>query len=198
MELKKVALVIADVSGYTQFILSNKTSLLHAEDIISQLLETVLDHADFPLILNKLEGDAAFMYAELGADEAAAVRDVVRQVQAFFAAFHTKVKELSDGRSACPCNACQRIRDLRLKAVVHTGEVAFKKIRQFEELAGEEVILAHRLLKNSVPSHEYILLTEVVYAVAGEDWVGRTEQRVEHYAGLGDVRVKVLYPLAEV
>ena len=41
-------------------------------------------------------------------------------------------------------------------------------------------------------------MTEVVYAVAGEDWVGRTEQRVEHYAGLGDVRVKVLYPLAEV
>lgn len=194
MELKKVVLVIADVSGYTQFIKFNKTSLLHAEEIISQLLETVIDKADYPLVLNKLEGDAAFMYAEVGDAEAEAVRDVVQQVQAFFAAFHTKVQELSNGRSACPCDACQRIRNLQLKAVVHTGVAAFKKIRQFDELAGEEVILAHRLLKNTVPSHEYILMTEAVYALIADTPEWRTELREESYDGLGTVRVKVLYP----
>lgn len=195
MELKNVVLVIADVSGYTQFIKFNKMSLLHAEEIISQLLEAVIDNTGYPLVLNKLEGDAAFLYAETeGADEVSAVRDVVRQVQAFFAAFHAKVQELSSGRSACPCDACQRIRNLQLKAVVHTGVVAFKKIRQFDELAGEEVILAHRLLKNTVPSHEYILMTEAVYAVIEEMPGWRTELREEYYDGLGAVRVKVLYP----
>jgi len=35
-----------------------------------------------------------------------------------------------------------------------------KKIRQFEELAGEPVILIHRLLKNTIQAKEYILLTQ--------------------------------------
>ncbi|MDP1624483.1 MAG: DUF2652 domain-containing protein [bacterium] len=65
METKKVALVIADISGYTQFIRSEKMSAVHAEEIIFELLEAVIDHAAYPLTLNKLEGDAALLYAEL-------------------------------------------------------------------------------------------------------------------------------------
>jgi len=38
-------------------------SLLHAEAIISDLLEAVIDHAEYPLTLSKLEGDAVFLYA---------------------------------------------------------------------------------------------------------------------------------------
>ncbi|MBI3167836.1 MAG: DUF2652 domain-containing protein, partial [Chloroflexi bacterium] len=69
METKKVALVIVDISGYTQFIRSEKTSAVHAEEIIFDLLEAVIDKAAYPLTLNKLEGDAAFLYAELKDDE---------------------------------------------------------------------------------------------------------------------------------
>jgi class 3 adenylate cyclase len=82
MEIKQVALVIADISGYTQFIQANKTSILHAEEIISQLLEVVIEKATYPLVLNKLEGDAVLMYAEVGGDAVAASQDVIRQVQA--------------------------------------------------------------------------------------------------------------------
>ena len=63
MELKRVVLVLADISGYTRFMKIHTMSLLHAETIITELLEAVLDHAEFPLTLSKLEGDAAFMYA---------------------------------------------------------------------------------------------------------------------------------------
>ncbi|MGB8212988.1 MAG: DUF2652 domain-containing protein [Anaerolineales bacterium] len=194
MELKKAALVIADISGYTQFIRVNKGSLLHAEEIISQLLETVTDKAEFPLVLNKFEGDAALMYAETGQAEGAALQDVVRQVQAFFIAFHAKTHTLAGDRSSCPCDACQHILDLQLKAVVHAGMVAFKKIRQFDELAGEDVILAHRLLKNSIPSREYILMTEAVYPLVGDAPGIRAELCEEHYDDLGQVRLKVWYP----
>lgn len=78
METKKVALVIVDISGYTQFIRSEKMSAVHAEEIIFDLLEAVIDKAAYPLTLNKLEGDAALLYAELKDDETAVARDVAR------------------------------------------------------------------------------------------------------------------------
>src|SRR3972149_632442 len=93
MELKHVGLVLADIGGYTRFIRLHKTTLLHAEEIISQLLETIIARASFPLTLNKLEGDAALLYAEMGDTETAAARDIVQQVTAFFSAFHGKARE---------------------------------------------------------------------------------------------------------
>lgn len=193
-DIKSVALVIIDISGYTQFIQFHKTSLVHAQEIISQLLESVIDKASHPLILNKFEGDAAFLYAEIGEDETAAVRDIVGQVNGFFAAFHAKARELSGSRASCPCEACQRIRDLRLKAIVHRGRAAFRKIRQFQELAGEDVILVHRLLKNSVSEREYILLTEPAYRLLGESPAAATAARIESYDDIGAVKVKVSFP----
>jgi hypothetical protein len=42
----------------------HRVSLLHAEEIITELIEAVIDAAGFPLILNRL--DAAFLYALKG------------------------------------------------------------------------------------------------------------------------------------
>ncbi len=198
MELKHVALVIADIGGYTRFIKFHKTALLHAQEIVSQLLETIIDRASFPLTLNKLEGDAALLYAEMGDAETAAARDVAEQVTAFFSAFHAKSKELSGSRANCPCDACQHILDLRLKAVLHHGVVAIRKIRQFEELTGEDVILVHRLLKNSVSKPEYILMSASFHRLAGDLAGYRSEKGEETYADLGSVDTVVLSPAASV
>ncbi len=198
MELKHVALVIADIGGYTRFIKFHKTALLHAQEIVSQLLETIIDRASFPLTLNKLEGDAALLYAEMGDAETAAARDVAEQVTAFFSAFHAKSKELSGSRANCPCDACQHILDLRLKAVLHHGVVAIRKIRQFEELTGEDVILVHRLLKNSVSKPEYILMSASFHRLAGGLAGYRSEKGEETYADLGSVDTVVLSPAASV
>jgi class 3 adenylate cyclase len=196
MEPKAVALVIIDISGYTRFILSNRTSLVHAQEIVSQLLESVVDSASHPLVLNKFEGDAAFLYAVLGEDPRAAARDIARQVDGFFAAFHARARELSGVRANCPCGACQRVLALQLKAVMHAGSVAFRKIRQFEEVAGEDVIVAHRLLKNSVEGHEYLLMTEAFHGLLGEAGAASGQARQEHYEDLGTVPVRV-YPPGE-
>jgi class 3 adenylate cyclase len=194
METKKVALVIVDISGYTQFIRSEKMSAVHAEEIIFDLLEAVIDKAAYPLTLNKLEGDAALLYAELKDDEAAVASDVARQAQAFFDVFYERARLLSSERADCDCNACQRILDLRLKAFLHCGEVVFKKIRQFEEMAGEDVIIAHRLTKNSIPSNEYILMTEAFHQLAGDLPNMNMETRQENYEELGTVNINVFYP----
>jgi hypothetical protein len=83
---------------------------------------------------------------------------------------------------------------LRLKAVLHEGEVAVKQIRQFEEIAGEAVIMVHRLLKNTVPADEYILMTEGFYQLASALPRSQSEERVEVYRDLGQIKVRVFYP----
>ncbi len=194
MQLKHAALVIVDISGYTQFLRQRSLTLLHAEEIITQLLESVIDVAEFPMILNKLEGDAAFLYALLDDDHEKAARAILKQTLAFFPAFRRKATELSHDTSYCECNACTHIDRLKLKAFIHHGEVVLKKIRQFEELAGENVILIHRLLKNSVEADEYILMTKSFSSLAGGIPDYRKERRVEKYDNAEPVPVDVYFP----
>jgi class 3 adenylate cyclase len=191
MQPQAVALVIVDISGYTAFIRSNRATLAHAQEAIAQLLESVIDRADFPLRLNKLEGDAAFLFAPLEDDRAAVAHDVARQVVEFFPAFHHRARDLARSRENCPCGACRTILDLRLKAIVHAGDAAFRRIRQFEELTGEDVIVAHRLLKNSVPLPEYVLMTETFHGLLPEAGRAPGEARAESYDDLGAVPVRV-------
>ena len=152
MEIKRLVLVLVDISGYTNFIKMHTMSLLHAEAIVTDLLEAVIDHAEYPLTLSKLEGDAAFLYAKLDdeGEAGAAARDILNQVTEFFEAFRAKERALI-ACDVCRCDACDNIEQLKLKAFLHVGETVIKQIRQFEELAGENVILIHRLLKNSIP-----------------------------------------------
>ncbi len=198
MEIKKVFLVLADISGYTRFMRVHTMSLLHAEAIVTELLEAVIDVAEFPLTLSKLEGDAAFLYAALDDDSraSAAAQDILRQVTAFFEAFRAREHALI-ACDTCRCEGCNHIAELRLKAFLHVGEVAIKKIRQFEELAGENVILIHRLLKNTIPAKEYILLTEQFYALSGGLGDSPLETRTEEAEGLGPVGVRVYYPAGD-
>lgn len=192
MEAKKVALAIVDISGYTHFIRTQKMAAIHAEEIIFDLLEAVIDKAEHPLTLNKLEGDAVFLYAEASEKEIAKVaRDVAKQAQGFFDAFYARAKTLTTERAECGCNACSRVHDLRLKVLLHFGEAIFKKIRQFEELAGEDVIAIHRLLKNNVPTREYILMTEAFHSRAGNLPGMMHTQSEETYEDMGTIATHI-------
>jgi len=61
------------------------------------------------------------------------------------------------------CNACAHIDKLDLKVIVHSGEALLYQIGNFFELSGVDVITVHRLLKNSVPGNQYLLMTEPAY-----------------------------------
>lgn len=190
MSIQPTCLVLADISGYTHFVRQPQLSLLHAEEIITELLEAVIDGAANPLHLNKLEGDAALMFARY--DGPAAVQDVVNQAERFFGIFRARRAQLiAAGHGGCGCEACTGIARLHLKIVVHTGDVLLKKIRQFEELAGEPVILAHRLLKNSIVADEYLLLTEITRSLIGK---APGEARTEHCEDFGPQAVHAYYP----
>jgi hypothetical protein len=192
MRLSQAVLILADISGYTSFITNREVSLLHAEQIITALLEAMIDRTEHPLTLNKLEGDAAFFYAECGADPAGAMRDALVQVQALFSAFDAKLAEVGAERANCTCEACANISGLRIKAFVHCGEVAIKQVRQFEELAGEPVILVHRLMKNHLAEREYVLLSQA----AADAWPlpegCGARAHAEDFEGLGELKLRVL------
>lgn len=67
-------LVVADISGYTRFITERSLTLTHAEQVITDLIEAVLEQAQLPLVLNELEGDAALLFREIEAGDVAGAR----------------------------------------------------------------------------------------------------------------------------
>jgi hypothetical protein len=80
-------------------------------------------------------------------------------LQAAFAGFRVKQRELAADDS-CSCTACRSVDRLRLKAIGHYGEFLELTIGGRAQVAGADVILAHRLLKNGVPRHgDYTILT---------------------------------------
>ena len=154
-------LLIADISGYTEFIqlhnmrkrpiVGDKMADMfesHAEVIISDLLETVIDAIEPKMQLNKLEGDAAFFFCDV-TDDKNQSDEIIELMDAANEAFKAKLTELVFVQ-ACGCDPCRQSKNLRLKIVAHKGEFTVQKIRRFEELAGEDVVLVHRLLKNDL------------------------------------------------
>jgi uncharacterized protein DUF2652 len=61
--LNQVVLLIADISGYTKFLRLHRLSTSHAQQVITELLESVIDAATPPLKICEVEGDAEFFYA---------------------------------------------------------------------------------------------------------------------------------------
>jgi hypothetical protein len=158
---QETILIITDISGYTRFMLSNRQSLRHGQIIITELTKAIIAQVEIPLEISKLEGDAIFLYAlkTNGASWPDTSRQIGQKLLAFLAAFSGKLQELSQSNT-CSCNACMFVEKLSLKIVVHSGEALVYQIGRFEELSGVDVIIVHRLLKNSVSASEYILMTE--------------------------------------
>jgi class 3 adenylate cyclase len=191
MATQTAVIVLADIGGYTRFMKKQETALVHAEAVITDLLNSVIDNAEHPLTLNKLEGDAVLFFALATPDNLATVaKSALQQVNGFFKAFEQRKQEMSrDVR--CNCGACESIHTLSIKGVLHCGEVVLRKVRRFEELSGTSVITAHRLMKNHVPLTEYILATEEFAQVSG-GLPGQTgTPLVEDCEGIG--RVNVVY-----
>ena len=191
-------LVLADISGFTKFMKLHTITIAHAKQIIVKLLESIIKTALPPLKLIELEGDAVFFYAACCQDEAELdqhIAAVKTQIIGFFRAFYRELLKLCE-LQLCVCEACVSVKDLRLKIVLHAGEVAVEHIHSFEKLFGIEVIVAHRLLKNSVPAKEYILMTPPVYQRLGDFHALQPEKRQENYDDIGKVEYFVFYPPA--
>jgi len=186
-------IVIVDISGYTGFVKLHRTAAAHAEQIVTDLMESVLDVHGPPLVLDKLMGDAAVFYGpDMGEGGASTI---AAQVLRFFDAFN-KSEAVLVSCNLCVCDACNQIDQLRLKAILHHGELIVKEMGGRTELGGGDVILAHRLLKNSVEGDEYILMTEAFHDRAG-DIEGMSAHHGQEDTDFGPVNIVVFSPDSE-
>ena len=149
-------LFIPDISGFTQFV--NSVELKHSRHIIRELLETILDANQMELNVSEVEGDAILFY-KLG--ESPDLDVTYRQVEKMFLSFHKHLERYESQRT-CQCNACISAIHLSLKVITHYGEFTEYRIKDFLQLIGKDVIIAHQLLKNDIPQHEYWLITNIL------------------------------------
>ena len=189
-EAERGCLVIADITGYTGLIVASE--LEHAQDALRDLIQTVVGHLRPQFRLAKLEGDAAFAYAVTERPDGQQLMDTLEG--AYFA-FRRRLDAIGRATS-CDCNACLRLPSLNLKILAHYGAFVRERVFGTEELTGADVIVVHRLLKNSVRTDlelpAYLLLTDACARAAGVDplALGLIEHE-EQAEGIGSVRTWV-------
>jgi class 3 adenylate cyclase len=192
---QQLVMILADISGYTKFMVENQLVAVHGQQCVTFLIETLLREVDIPLHLQAIEGDAIFLYAANTGDDHV-WREMLIQIRTnlirFFEVFIEAMVTAGEA-TPCKCAICRNAKDLKLKIIVHSGRAVFNTIGGFPQVSGTDVILAHRLLKNSVPSHEYLLMTESAYRDLGREMRGRFVKGEEICEGLGPVTTYVHY-----
>jgi uncharacterized protein YndB with AHSA1/START domain len=138
-------LLLADISGYTAFLVG--TELEHANAIVHELTALIRKRLAPPMRFVKLEGDAIFCYADETSFEDG--ERLLELIETCYFDFTNRLLDMQRG-TTCRCAACASIGSLDLKFVAHYGTYALSIDGDREDLAGPDVILVHRLLKNTV------------------------------------------------
>ena len=171
------SLVLADISGYSAFLqgvaYEHRNDAFaggkvpHAYGVISSLLDGIVQRLVPPFTLSKLEGDAVFVYAT--DDSAPRGQALLDCIGACYADFRERVAT-AHTVWPCSCEPCRRIDELDLKFVLHAGPFVIQAIAGRDELAGPEVVVAHRLLKShagdAVGHAAFALITD-----AASEWL---------------------------
>ena len=121
-KLETACFVIADISGYTSFLAD--VELDHAQDILADLIDTVVKGLRPPFRLAKLEGDAAFVYTITDKIDGSLLQDAIEST---YFAFRRRLRNIRQA-TTCECRACSHMQDLDLKMVGHHGEFIKHKV----------------------------------------------------------------------
>jgi hypothetical protein len=109
--------------------------------------------------------------------------DAVMRIRSAFVGKRTQMAADNN----CTCESCQQISNLKIKFVAHAGDVALQKVKAHVELAGVDVILVHRMLKNDVPVSEYVLVTDEIHSGLPEPVRALAQELSHEFEGLGEV-----------
>lgn len=182
--------ILADIGGYTTFL--SDVGIEHAKEITSHLFNGMVK-VDKRWKVGNVEGDCLFLYTS----SRESPENTFAQVRKLYENFRESVAEIASG-STCRCGACDRSGDLALKFVVHSGEFDTHEVAGRKELIGPDVVVAHRLLKNSVPLREYALITTSVAKVAHVSGLTATTAQ-DDYSDVGAVEYQYvdLQPVRE-
>jgi hypothetical protein len=147
---KNVFFYIPDISGFTEFI--QHTNLKQGAEIIHDLLEVIIDSNILNLKIAEIQGDSIWFY-RFGYPVTLA--ELEKQTVKTFTDFLYALSELEE-KYAVP----EGLKNLTLKIVVHYGNVSTTVVKGTLKIIGPDTVIAHRLMKNNIPGHEYLLMTE--------------------------------------
>ncbi len=150
----EVLFFIPDLGGFTKFIA--ETEIRHSQHIIKELLEILVDANTLGMKVSEFEGDAVLFYRN-GAPPS--LEQLVQQARKMYLDFHTRLKKFEYSR-ICQCGACAGASGISLKMVAHFGSAGTMQVKNHLKFIGKDIIIAHRLLKNSVSVPEYLLVTQ--------------------------------------
>ena len=137
---------IVDISGYSKFV--RQISPSKGISVIRSLFNGIIERNHLSFIISEIEGDAILFY-RMGIPPS--IEEILRQFADMRNAFKLI---LHDYASEFPA-----VTGLDLKAIAHYGYMEEYTVDRFSKLYGNTLVDAHRLLKNSIPSNAYVLLT---------------------------------------
>jgi hypothetical protein len=177
----EVLFFIPDLGGFTKFI--TETEVRHSQHIIQELLELLVDANTLGMKVSEFEGDAVLFYRN-GAPPS--LDQLVQQARRMYLDFHTHLRKFEYTR-ICQCGACAGAIGISLKMVAHFGSAGTMQVKDHLKFIGTDIIIAHRLLKNSVNVREYLLVTQSSLSkVAGaEGQLGSFAHGSDAYDNLG-------------
>lgn len=147
-------LLIPDISGFTKFVRS--TEVEHSKHIIEELIDLIITVGTRKFDLVEIEGDAVFFFK----NKKYSKEEVEEVANSIYVAFHEHLGNYEHNR-ICQCGACTTALNLKIKFIVHSGEVTLANFKKGKPKPfGDPVIAVHRLLKNDVPSNEYVLFSD--------------------------------------
>ncbi|MEM0942183.1 MAG: DUF2652 domain-containing protein [Bacteroidota bacterium] len=152
--MSEATLFIPDISGFTNFVKSSEID--HSKHIIEELIHIIITHGKKNFELAEVEGDAVFFYKEV----LVTPECLISNAKQIFIAFHQHLLNYEYDR-ICECGACTKAVNLGLKFIAHSGDIRLANYGTGKAKPyGDAVITVHRLLKNEVPSDQYVLLTD--------------------------------------
>lgn len=152
-EIAPSFIFIPDISGFSDFVYD--TEIEHSRHIISELLNLIIKSNKLRMDVIEIEGDAILFYKK----NIPHFDDILQQAKSMFIDFHHHLRKYETLR-ICQCGACSSSSSLSLKFIAHSGDVETIDVGNLKKLHGKDVVIAHKLLKNSVPDREYLLITE--------------------------------------
>ncbi len=163
---KKGIVFIPDISGYSRFV--RETNEKFGVRVISDLLQTIIQSNYLSLRISEIEGDAILFY-QYG--KTYPIPTILDQYEKMLVAFNKRVKDLT--------RIYPEIKHLSLKLIVHYGSIEEFSVNGFRKLYGNTVVEAHKLLKNSIGSNTYALITKAYQNAQRDFGNGKAKQQCE-------------------
>jgi hypothetical protein len=175
-----VYVLIADISGYTEFIKFSAMEMTHAQIALSELMGAMWDAGQSELEPLKTEGDA-ILFA--GADNP---KQIASGLERLLKAYY-RTRTTLNTHNRCDCRACNSLHNLEVKILGHYGTVLFHEFKGSRDITGLTVVTVHRMLKNSITGSCYVALSEAASTIPLN--LGERSEIIEEYSDVGVLKI---------